>query len=118
MNTEHIDNLSAALDHELNEALVNADIAKSYEEFLAIFDRFYAEQVEVASDSRPTSLAGKARVIPVLFNFLVPLHVIAEIGGLSLTLRYSPIHSDNPKHTPGHHGRRALRARDVVGTKQ
>jgi hypothetical protein len=94
VNTEPVDNLSSALDRELNEALVNADIANSYEEFLAIFDRFYAQEVEVASDSHPTSLAGKARVLPVLFNFLAPLHVIAEIGGLSVTLRYSPIHSD------------------------
>jgi hypothetical protein len=94
MNTEHVDNLAPAYDRELNEALVNADIANSYEEFLAIFDRFYAEQVEVASDGHSTGLAGKARVLPVLFNFLVPLHVMAEIGGLSVTLRYSPIHSD------------------------
>jgi hypothetical protein len=94
MNNEHVDNLSSALDQELNEALVNADIANSYEEFLAIFDRFYAEQVQVASGSHPTGLAGKSRVIPVLFSFLVPLHVMAEIGGLSVALRYSPIHSD------------------------
>jgi hypothetical protein len=94
MNNEDVDSLAPAYDRELNEALVNADIATSYEEFLAIFDRFYAEQVEAASDSHPTSLAGKSRVLPVLFNFLVPLHVMAEIGGLTVTLRYSPIHSD------------------------
>jgi hypothetical protein len=75
MNTEHVDNLCSAYDRELNEALVNADIANSYEEFLAIFDRFYAEQVEVASDSHPAGLAGKSRVRPVLFKFLGPLHV-------------------------------------------
>jgi hypothetical protein len=94
MNTEQVDNTSAAFENELNETLVNANIANSYEEFLAIFDRFYAEQVEVASDSHPTGLAGKSRVLPVLFNFLVPLHAMAEVGGLSVTLRYSAIHSD------------------------
>jgi hypothetical protein len=94
MNNEPVDNLAPAYERELNEALVNADIANSYEEFLAIFDRFYAEQVEVASDSHPAGLAGKSRVLPVLFSFLAPLHVMAEIGGLSVTLRYSPIHSD------------------------
>jgi hypothetical protein len=94
MNNKHVDNLTPAYDRELNEALVNANIANNYEEFLAIFDRFYAEQVEVASDSHPTGLAGKSLVLPVLFSFLVPLHVMAEIGGLSVTLRYSPIHSD------------------------
>ncbi len=94
MNSEQADNTSSAFDHELNEALVNANIANGYEEFLALFDRFYAEQVEVASDAHATGLAGKARVLPVLFNFLVPLHVMAEIGGLAVTLRYSTLHSD------------------------
>jgi hypothetical protein len=92
MNSEQADNTPSAFDHELNEALVNADIANGYEEFLAIFDRFYAEQVEMASDGHATGLAGKSRVVPVLFNFLVPLHVMAEIGGLEVTLRYSTTH--------------------------
>jgi hypothetical protein len=94
MNSEQVDDMSSALDHELNQALVNTDIADSYEEFLAIFDRFYAEQVEVASDGHSTGLAGKSRVLPILFNFLVPLHVMAELGGLSVTLQYFPIRSD------------------------
>jgi hypothetical protein len=42
MNSEQADNTSSALDRELNEALVNANIANGYEEFLALFDRFYA----------------------------------------------------------------------------
>ena len=94
MNSEQADNTSSALHRELNEALVNANIANGYEEFLALFDRFYAEQVEVASNGPATGLAGKSRVLPVLFNFLVPLHVMAEIGGLAVTLRYSTLHSD------------------------
>ena len=93
MNSERFD-MSSAFDRELNEAIVNADINNSYEEFLAIFDRYYAENVEVASDTSPASLTGKAHVLPILFNFLMPLHVMAEIGGLSVTLRYSPIRAD------------------------
>ena len=68
MNSEQIDSTFSAFDHELNEALVNANIANGYEEFLAIFDRFYAEQVEVASDG-PAALAGKSRVLSVLSTF-------------------------------------------------
>src|SRR5712671_2953684 len=94
MNRGQVDNTPSAFEHELNEALVNANVANGYEEFLALFDRFYAEQVEVANDGHATGLAGKARVLPVLFNFLVPLHVMAEIGGLAVTLRYSTLHSD------------------------
>ena len=44
--------MSSALDRELNKAIVNADISNSYEEFLAIFDRYYAGNVEVASLQR------------------------------------------------------------------
>jgi hypothetical protein len=40
MNSEQADNPSSAFDRELNEALVNANIANGYEEFLALFDQF------------------------------------------------------------------------------
>ena len=69
MNSEQADNPSSAFDRELNEALVNANIANGYEEFLALFDRFYAEQVEVASDGPATGLAGKSRVLPSFSTF-------------------------------------------------
>jgi hypothetical protein len=84
----------AEAELDLNNALVNADISKGYEEYLALFDRFYDENVEVASDSNPDPLVGKARVLPIIFNFLMPLHVMAEIGGLSVRLRCTPFFSD------------------------
>jgi hypothetical protein len=88
MNKEQFSNAAAA-ELDLNNALVNADISNGYEEYLALFDRFYDENVEVLSDSNPASLVGKARVLPVIFNFLVPLHVMAEIGGLSVNILHS-----------------------------
>jgi hypothetical protein len=94
MNSVQVDMTSSALDHELNEAVVNANIANSYEEFLSIFDRFYSEQVEVVSEEYAAGLMGKSRVRHVLFSILAPLHVMAEIGGLSITLQYSTILSD------------------------
>ena len=84
----------AEAELDLNNALVNADISNGYEEYLALFDHFYDENVEVASDSNPDPLVGKARVLPIIFNFLMPLHVMAEIGGLSVRLRYTPLFSD------------------------
>ena len=68
MNSEQADNTSSAFDRELNEALVNANIAKGYEEFLALFDRFYAEQVEVANDGHATARGESARA-PRPFQF-------------------------------------------------
>ena len=84
----------AEAELDLNNALVNADISNGYEEYLALFEHFYDENVEVASDSNPDPLVGKARVLPIIFNFLMPLHVMAEIGGLSVRLRYTPLFSD------------------------
>jgi hypothetical protein len=40
---------AARADRELNAAIVSADISASYEEFLAIVDQFYADDVELRS---------------------------------------------------------------------
>jgi hypothetical protein len=88
---------AAAAELDLNNALVNADISNGYEEYLALFDRFYDENVEVASDSSHAPLVGKARVLPIIVKFLMPLHVMAEIGGLAVRLRYTPLFSDRPE---------------------
>jgi hypothetical protein len=93
MNKEQSSKVAEA-ELDLNNALVNADISNGYEEYLALFDHFYDENVEVASESNPDPLVGKARVLPIIFNFLMPLHVMAEIGGLSVRLRYTPLFSD------------------------
>jgi len=85
---------AAEAELDLNNALVNADISNGYEEYLALFDHFYDENVEVASDTNPAPLVSKARVLPIIFNFLMPLHVMAEIGGLSVSLRCTPLFSD------------------------
>jgi hypothetical protein len=96
MNKEQSSKVAEA-ELDLNNALVNADISNGYEEYLALFDHFYDENVEVACDSSPDPLVGRARVLPVVFNFLMPLHVMAEIGGLSVRLRYTPLFSDRPE---------------------
>jgi hypothetical protein len=35
----------------------------------------------------------------LLYKFLVPIHVMAEIGGLSVQIRESPIHGDTAGET-------------------
>ena len=86
----------ARADHELNAAIVSADISASYEEFIAIVDQFYAEDVEVRSDPSSEPLVGRARVKSELLALLVPLHVMAEIGGLSVSVSTRPIAGDSP----------------------
>ena len=69
---------SQAAELTLNAAILRAEIARSYEEFLEIFDKFYADDVEVSSEESPETIRGKERVRPFLLNFLVPLHVMAD----------------------------------------
>lgn len=71
----------------LNAAIVRADISRSFEEYLEIFEAFYAEDIEVTGGTGEELIRGKARVRSLLLNFLIPLHVMAEIGGVSTSIR-------------------------------
>ena len=85
---------SQAQEHALNAAILQADISESFEECLAIFDAFYAEDIEVSSESQKEPIRGKARVRSLIGTFLVPLHVMAEIGGLLIYIRRTAIPGD------------------------
>jgi hypothetical protein len=78
----------------LNEAIVRADISAGFEEYLEIFDVFYAEDVEVSGGIGQKPIGGKTSVRSILLNFLIPLHIMAEIGGLSISLRHTAIPRD------------------------
>ena len=86
---------AAQAERELNAAIVTADISASYEEFLAIVDQFYADDVELRRDSSPEPLIGRERLKSRLYGFLVPLHAMAEIGGLSVSVSVRPIAGDS-----------------------
>jgi hypothetical protein len=85
---------SGTAERTLNAAIVHADITRSYEEYLEIFDEFYADDIEGSSESIEESIRGKERVRSLLFSFLVPLHAMAEIGGLSISIRETAIPGD------------------------
>ena len=90
---------SEAAEQTLNAAILRAEIARSYEEFLDIFERFYAEDVEVSSEDSREIIRGKARIHPFLRNFLVPLHVMAEVAGLSISVQHTAIPRDMANET-------------------
>jgi len=85
---------SQAAELRLNAEILRAEIAGSYEEFLEIFETFYADDVEVSSEDSRETIHGKERVRTLLFNFLIPLHVMAEIGGLLVSIRQTAIPGD------------------------
>ena len=85
---------SQVAEMKLNAAIVRAEIARSYEEFLEIFDRFYDDDVEVSGEDTRETIRGKEKVRALLFNFLMPLHVMAEIGGVLVSIQHRPIPGD------------------------
>src|SRR5580692_4360014 len=85
---------SRTAERTLNAAIVHADISRSYEEYLEIFDAFYAEDIEGSSETVEEPIRGKAGVRSLLFSFLVPLHAMAEVGGVSISIRETAIPED------------------------
>jgi len=85
---------SQTRERVLNAAIVRADISESFEEYLEIFDGFYDDDIEVSSEAGEEPIRGKAKVRSLLANFLAPLHVIAEVGGLLISIRQTTIPGD------------------------
>ena len=90
---------SRAAEQTLNAAILRAEIARSYEEFLEIFDEFYADDVQVSSEGSPETIRGKESVRPFLLSFLVPLHVMAEVAGLSISVQLTQAPRDSGDET-------------------
>jgi hypothetical protein len=85
---------SRTAERTLNAAIIHADISRSYEEYLEIFDAFYDDDIEGSSETREEPIHGKAGVRSLVFGFLVPLHAMAEVGGVSISVRQTPIPGD------------------------
>ena len=83
----------------MNSAIIAADISSGWETYLEIFDAFYADHVEVSDGTESGSVFGREQIRALLFKFLVPIHVMAEIGGLSVQIRESPILGDTADET-------------------
>ena len=101
-----------ASERALNAAIVATDISHSSEEYLEIFDHFYAEDIEGTTDSMKEPVHGRAAVRGRLAGFLIPLHVFAEIGGVSVSIQSSPIKGDVADET---HSEWTLRLRGENG---
>ena len=85
---------SQTRERALNAAIVQANISESFEEHLGIFDAFYADDIEVSSETQEEVIRGKARVRALLCNFLIPLHIMAEVGGLQVSIRQIAMSGD------------------------
>jgi hypothetical protein len=86
---------AVSAERALNAAIVNADITSGFEEYLTLVDQYYAEDVEVSTDVSPDPLVGKHRLKSLLLGFLVPLHMMAEMGGLWVSIHEASIPGDS-----------------------
>jgi hypothetical protein len=86
---------AVSTERALNAAIVSADITHGYEEYLTLVDQYYAEDVEVSTDVSPDPLVGKHRLKSLLLGFLVPLHMMAEMGGLWVSIHEASIPGDS-----------------------
>jgi len=86
-------------ERTLNAAIIHAEIARGYEEYLEIFDEFYADDIEGSSQTMEEPIRGKAEVRSLLSNFLLPLHAMAEVGGVSISFRETSIPGDATDET-------------------
>ena len=102
----------AASERALNSAILAAEISESFEEYLDIFDHFYADDILATADGLKEPVVGKAAVRARLADFLVPLHVLAEIVGVSVSIQWSPITGDRSDET---HSAWTLELRGVTG---
>ena len=82
-------------ERALNAAIVNADITRGFDEYLTLVDQYYAADVEVSTDVFPDPLVGKHRLKSLLLGFLVPLHMMAETGGLWVSIHEVSIPGDS-----------------------
>jgi len=96
---KHADRDMYAREKVLNSAIISADIRSGWEEYLDILDAFYANHVEVTDGTGSSAVFGKERARALLIPFLVPIHVMAEVGGLSVKIRKSQVHGDTAGET-------------------
>jgi hypothetical protein len=83
----------------LNAAILGANISEGYEEYLDIFDRFYEDEIEAGIDRCGVAVTSKAALRDRIANFLVPLHVLVEIGGVKSSIHVEPIACDTRNET-------------------
>jgi hypothetical protein len=82
-------------DELLNAAITGADIKESFESHLDIVDAFYSEDVEVILGEDAEPVRGRGDLRARLSDFLAPIHMMAEVGGLSVSIRSTAIPAAN-----------------------
>jgi hypothetical protein len=85
----------ARLDHKddqrLNATITAASINDSFESYLDILDAFYSEDVQVILGEGTEPVCSRDDLRSRLSEFLAPIHIMAEVGGLSVTVQSTAV---------------------------
>lgn len=74
-------------DRLLNAAITGANFKEGIESYLDIVDAFYSEDVEIIVGEDTEPVRGRGNLGARLYEFLAPIRVMAEVGGLSISIR-------------------------------
>jgi len=83
-------------DKQLNEAILSNDISFDFVPFIELCYRHYADEVDLSFGKGPRRTVAKDTLQGMLMDFLFPIHLIAEMGGVAVTVEAQHITSDTP----------------------
>jgi len=83
-------------DKALNDAILSNDISLDFLSFIELCDRHYADEVDLSFGEEPRRTVEKDAIQGMLMNFLFPIHLISEMGGVEVTVEAQHITSDTP----------------------
>jgi len=88
-------------DKALNEAILSNDISFDFLPFIDLCHRHYADEVDLSFGEGPRRTVAKDTLQGMLMDFLFPIHLITEMGGVEVTVEAQHITSDTPdqQHT-------------------
>jgi short subunit dehydrogenase len=92
------DLMLVARDRARLEAIAGR-LASETGDYLALVDHYYAQDVEVSTETSPEPPVGKGQVQSVLLHWLLPLRMMADIGRVSTREALTPGDSMDDQHS-------------------
>src|SRR5258708_27298592 len=83
-------------DKALNDAILSNDISLDFLPFIELCHRHYADEVDLTFGEGPRRIFAKDTLQGMLMDFLLPIHLISEMGGVEVTVKAQRITSDTP----------------------
>ncbi len=83
-------------DKVLNEAILSNNISFDFLPFIELCHRHYADEVDLSFGEGPRRTVGRDTLQGMLMDFLFPIHLSAEMGGVEGTVEAQHITSDTP----------------------